>query len=297
MLRRTLLAGACIAAAGCGGGGDAEAPVVASTTQLKDLAAQVAGQRVPVRGLLGPNSDPHGYEPRPSDVRALEGATVILRSGGDVDEWLPELADSAGAGARPVDVGASVGAAGGDPHWWQDPLAARRAVTVIERALTRADPAGRSAYTRNARRLRARLTRLHREVGGCVARVPRSQRVLVTTHDALGRFARRYGLTVVGALIPSRSTQAQPSSGDTARLVGQIRRRRVRAIFPERSLSPKLEQAVARETGAKVGDALWADSLGPAGSSGATYVESIASNTAAIVAGLSGGRVACRPSV
>jgi zinc/manganese transport system substrate-binding protein/manganese/iron transport system substrate-binding protein len=100
-------------------------------------------------------------------------------------------------------------------------------------------------------------------------------------------------LKVIGAVIPSLSTQAQPSAGDTAKLVAQIRRERVRAIFAESSVNPKVEQAIAREAGAKVGHPLWADSLGPAGSDGATYLRSIASNTRSMVDGLTGRSGAC----
>ncbi len=129
----------------------------------------------------------------------------------------------------------------------------------------------------------------------CIESVPASQRRLVTTHDALGYYADRYGIEVVGALIPSLSTEAQPSAGDTAELVEQIRDEGVNAVFPESSLSPKLERAVSREAGAEVGARLWADTLGPKGSDGATYIGSVASNTEALVAGFSGGRRSCRP--
>ena len=142
-----------------------------------------------------------------------------------------------------------------------------------------------------------RLERLDRAVAACIGKVPAAGRTLVTTHDALGYYARRYGIRVVGAVIPSRSTVAQPSAGETAELVETIRREHVKAIFAESSVNPKVEAAIARETGAKVGAALWADTLGPAGSDGATYIDSIASNTAALVEGLSGGEVTCRPAV
>ncbi len=129
-----------------------------------------------------------------------------------------------------------------------------------------------------------------------MGRIPARRRKLVTTHDALGYYAGRYGIEVVGAVLPSLSTQAQPSAKDVQALVDQIRRTGVRAIYPESSINAKLERAVARESGAEVGRSLWADTLGPAGSSGATYTQSIASNTEAIVDGLTGGAVHCRPS-
>ena len=132
-------------------------------------------------------------------------------------------------------------------------------------------------------------------MAACIDEIPARLRRLVTTHDALGYYADRYGLDVIGAVLPSLSTQAQPSARDIQELVDQIERAGVRAIYPESSVNPKLERAVARESGAKVGAALWADTLGPEGSSGATYVESIAANTRAIVDGLTGGEVTCSP--
>ena len=143
-----------------------------------------------------------------------------------------------------------------------------------------------------ARYLR-RLRKLDREVRRCIAQLPPGDRKLVTTHDALGQYADRYGLEVIGAVIPSRSSQAQPSSKDVGELVDQIKKEKVKAIFPESSLSSKLEDAIARESGAKVGGRLWADTLGPKGSSGATYIESIEANTRTIVEGLSGGKISC----
>ncbi|MBA3358413.1 MAG: zinc ABC transporter substrate-binding protein [Thermoleophilaceae bacterium] len=291
------------AAAGCGddgagGSGSASLTAVATTTQVGDFVRQVGGERVEVQQILEPNADPHDYEPRPSDVAALEQAAAVFRSGGDLEEWLDELIDSAGGEAKPIALIDSVRTIGGegevDPHWWQDPGNAESAVNAIRDALAQADPGGRDTYRRNAAAYVLRLRRLDRDVAGCIERVPPRQRKLVTTHDALGYYAERYGLEVVGALIPSLSSQAQPSSKDTADLVGQIERLGVRAIFPESSLNPKLERAVARETGAEVGDALWADTLGPKGSSGATYLDSIQANTDAIVRGLTGGEANCR---
>jgi ABC-type Zn uptake system ZnuABC Zn-binding protein ZnuA len=289
--------------AGCGesdsasSSSDEGASVVATTTQVGDLVRQVGRGRVEVTQLLRPGTDPHSYEPRPSDAVALAETDVVFRSGGDLDEWLGDLIESAGGDAETVELSDALRTRSDDPHWWQDPRNAVRAVGAIARALADADPEGRRRYAANARAYARRLRRLDRAVAACIDRIPPAKRKLVTTHDALGYYADRYGLTVVGALIPSLSTAAQPSAGDVRELVEQIEREGVEAIFPESSLEPRLERAVAGETGAEVGGALWADALGPEGSSGATYVESIQSNTEAIVAGLTGGAERCRPRV
>jgi ABC-type Zn uptake system ZnuABC Zn-binding protein ZnuA len=287
---------AALVAAGCGDGSDSASgqTVVATTTQVADLVRQVGGDRVSVDGLLRPGGDPHDYEPRPSDVAAVARADLVFRSGGEVDEWLDEVISGAGGDAEVVSLIDSVRRLGDDPHWWQDPLAAVRALETIRARLSELDPEGRAAYRRNAERATRALRRLDRRIAACVDRVPPAKRKIVTTHDALGYFARRYGIEVVGAVIPSLSTQAQASAGDVQRLVEQIRSEGVEAIFPESSVNPDIERAIAREAGARIGDSLYADSLGKAGSAGDTYARALAWDARALVSGMSGGRVDCR---
>ena len=279
-MRRSVLILA-VLAAGCGAGAPAgDGPrVVATTTQLADMARNVAPS-AQVTTLLTANTDPHSYEVRPRDVKALAKADVVLRSGGETDEWLDGALDSAGVDPDAVvDAGRAAGLEGDDPHWWQDPRRAERAVASIGRAIPGADP---GPYA-------ARLRALDAAVEQCLATVPRPQRRLVTSHDALGYFARRYGIDVVGTVIPALSTSAQPSAGDVTRLVDTIRASGVKTIFAESSVNPKVEQAIAREAGARVGPPLWADSLAPGG----TYIGSIADNTRALVEGFTGRPAEC----
>jgi ABC-type Zn uptake system ZnuABC Zn-binding protein ZnuA len=297
-----LLAVAALAAlaGGCGDEGAAAAgrlDVVATTTQAADLARHVAGRRAQVIGLLAPNADPHDYELRARDMKALVHARVVVRSGGDVDAWLGAALDGAGNRAPVVTlldhVVALRTAEGVDPHWWQDPRNAVRAVAAIREALVRADPLHAAGYRARAARYAARLRALDAAVARCLAAVPAAQRRLVTTHDALGYYARRYGIRVVGAVIPSLSSAGQPSAGEVAGLVRTIRAQGVHAIFAERSVNPKVEAAIAAEAGATVGRPLWADTLGEPGTEGATYAGSIAANTRALVAGFTAARRTC----
>jgi ABC-type Zn uptake system ZnuABC Zn-binding protein ZnuA len=278
--------------AGCGGGADHE--VVATTTQAADLARAVAGDRLRVTGLLPANADPHEHELRPQDVKALIGARLVVRSGGDVDAWLDEAIDAAGTAAPVVTLGDAAPRLGDDPHWWQDPRAAIAAVSALRAALARVDPGGADGYARRAAAYTRRLRALDRAVARCIARVPPAERTIVTTHDSLGYYARRYGLRVVGAVIPARTTVAQPSAGEVTELIATIRREHVRAVFAERAVNAKVEAAIARAAGARVGRPLWADTLGPEGSGAATYVDAIAANTDALVDGMTGGAVRCR---
>jgi ABC-type Zn uptake system ZnuABC Zn-binding protein ZnuA len=338
-MRRTLalsssLLAACCFLAACGDDDRAGAPgpdrlrVAATTTQAADLARSVGGERVEVVGLLTPNADPHAYEPRPRDIRALADAQLIVRSGGELDEWLAEAIESSGADAPVVSLIDSVktikggahhhdeaGHAGDeghheedehaeegghadeqeetDPHWWQDPRNGALAATALGAALAKADPQRAADYRAGATDYVQRLRALDTAIAECWQKVPQAQHKLVTTHDALGYYARRYGLEVIGTVIPSLSTAGQASAGETAELVELIEHEKVRAIFAESSVNTKVERAIARETGAKIGRPLWADSLGPPSSGGATYLESLAANTRSMVDGLGRGAVSC----
>ena len=284
--------------AGCGGdetsGGGPS--VVATTAQAADMAGNVAGTGAEVTQILPANADPHEYEPTPGDAEALAGADLIVRSGGEVDGWLDQLIESSGSGATVLTLSDHVrlieGEEGTDPHWWQDPRNAVLAVAAIRDELDRIDPAGTRTFDANARRYSARIERLDRAAADCIDQVPPERRKLVTSHDALGYYADRYGIEVIGAAIPALSTQAQASAGETADLVELIRAEGVRAIFPEAGVSPDLEETIASEAGAEIGDQLWADTLGPEGTAASTYLGSIRSNTEAIAAGL--GDAQCR---
>jgi ABC-type Zn uptake system ZnuABC Zn-binding protein ZnuA len=291
ILLLALLAVAALSACGDAGGSGGDAPrVVATTTQAADLAGEVAGDRAEVTSLLKPNSDPHGYEPRAGDVKALADADLVVRSGGEVDEWLQEAQRGAGSEAPVLTLGRHTRE---EPHWWQDPRAALHAVGVLRDGLTKADAGGKAQYAANADRYSGELRRLDAAIARCIATIPPARRKLVTTHDALGAYAQRYGLEVIATVIPSRSTRGQASAGETAELVRAIRREGVPAVFAESSVRSDVEAAIAREAGARVAPPLWADTLGPQGSSGATYLASMEANTHTIAAALGGDLDRC----
>ena len=144
----------------------------------------------------------------------------------------------------------------------------------------------RASYLRSLRTLDSKIAT-------CFAQVPRGRRKLVTSHDAFGYFAAHYGITIVGAVIPSQTTQAQPSAREVAQLIALIRREHVKAIFPESSINPQLADQIARETRATAKYTLYGDTLGPAGSPGATYVGMERANADSMVRGFTGGRDHC----
>src|SRR4051794_12375773 len=279
--------------------------VVATTTQLGDIVRQVGGRHVAVTQILHPNTDPHEYEPRPNDVRATAGADLVIESGLGLDDWRDKVVKAVGGGPRILVVGDHVptrlpGESSGpdasryDAHWWHDPRNVEAAVATIRGALDRADPAARRGIDRNAAAFLSRLRGLDAGIAHCMSAVPTGRRKLVTDHDAFGYFARRYGVEIVGAVIPSQTTQAQPSAGSLADLARLVRRDRVRAVFPESSLNAKLAAAIARRTGASADYRLYGDTLGPTDSDGATYLTMERHNADAMVRGFTGGRARCR---
>jgi len=292
---------------GCGGSGasDGQLRVVATTTQIGDFVRAVGGDAVAVDQVLEPNTDPHEYEPRPSDVANAAEAKLVFASGDGLDDWIDEVVSDSGSDARVVDLGAIVperlpGESSGaeaspfDPHWWHDPRNAEAAVAEIERQLALADPAHRRRFERNADAYLSTLRGLDRGIARCMRSVPATQRKLVTDHDAFGYFAHRYGIEVVGAVIPSQTTQAQPSAKDLSALAELIEREQVAAIFPETSLSAGVAEAIADQTGASAEYSLYGDTLGPSGSGGATYLRMEAANANAMVRGFTAGRQGCR---
>jgi len=292
-MRAAFLAVVVLAAAGCTQTAIAKPPpgtiaVVATTTQMQDLVRNVGGGRVHVVGILHPNIDPHDFEPTPSTVVALTGAKLVVESGVGLDAWADQLVASAGTSAPVFDASAGLPIRGDDPHWWGDPTLVERAAAALARRLGEVDPGHRAAYARNGARYIRQVARMDAENRRLVATVPPADRKLVTNHDAFGYLAAHYGIRVVGSVFPALSTAAQPSAQDVASLIGRIRAQHVRAIFTESSLDPAVERQIGAEAGARVFADLYGDSLGPAGSPGATYLGMERWNVRAMVAGFLG---------
>ena len=299
-----LAVAASVALGGCGSAATDKPVVVATTTQLGDFARAVGGGAVDVHQILQPNTDPHEYEPRPHDVEATATAKVVLLNGDGLDAWMSKVVSQSDSKATVVNLadvmpsqlpGQSGGAEASavDPHWWHDPRNAEAAVERIRSALGAAFPRDKAGFDRRAAAYVQKIDALDARIARCFAAVPAPERKIVTSHDAFAYFAHRYGIRVVGAIIPSQSTEAEPSAGDIAQLVQQVRREHVRAVFLESSVNGKLAAAVARQTGAIGNLSLYGDTLGPAGSRGATYLGMERANADAIMRGITGGKRGC----
>jgi ABC-type Zn uptake system ZnuABC Zn-binding protein ZnuA len=286
-----ILAGLALASPGVGAGAPHQLRVVATTTQVADFARTVGGTAVHVEGILPPNVDPHDYEAVPGDLKKIDSADLLLVNGvGMEDGWLPGLFQSAHRRVRVVDTSRGLAlhpgtkeTPKGDPHiWFAVPNAAQMVVNIRD-AFALADPPHAPYYRANAARYVRELDTLDKYIFAKIATLPRAQRKLVTDHDAFGYYIGRYGLTLVGAVVPSTSTDAEASAQHLAELVALIRREHVRAIFLESSVNPKLGQQIGREAGVRVITNLYGDTLGPAGSPGETYIKMMRFDTDLIV--------------
>jgi zinc/manganese transport system substrate-binding protein/manganese/iron transport system substrate-binding protein len=289
---------AALLAAGCAGSGDegdgGEAlRVVATTTQVADLAANVGGDRVQVTSLLKPGIDAHDYEPSPADIDTIARADVVLQNGVGLEEWLGDTIESSGFGGPVVDTSQGVrlrmvdGEA--DPHIWQNPRNAQLMAANIERGLATAEPAATADFEANLAAYTKQLETLDAEVERRIDGL--ANRKVVTNHDAFGYYLDRYGLELAGSVIPSFDSSAELSGRDIRDLVAKIKATGVKAIFSETTLPPETAETIGREAGVKVvtgEDALYGDALGPPGSDGDTYLEMIRHNTATFVSNLSG---------
>lgn len=268
--------------------------VVATFSIVADFVREVGGDRVALTTLVGPDGDAHVYSPAPSDSRRLAQAKLIVSNGLGLEGWMARLIKSSGTKAALVEAAKGVKArksddahthGGFDPHAWQDVSNAKVYVVNIRDALASADPAGREVYEANATAYLDALDALDREVRAAVAAIPPERRRIITTHDAFGYFKAAYGLDFVAP--QGVSTEAEPSAKDVARIIQQIRREKIGAVFLENVSDPRLIERIAQETGARIGERLYSDALsapdGPAG----TYIDMMRHNIRAISAALS----------
>ena len=288
-----LLVAGCSTPGGDRGPGGEELRVVATTTQVADLAVNVRGDRVQVTSLLKPGIDAHDYEPSPADLEVIARADLVLQNGVGLEEWLADTIESSGYDGPVVDTsqGVALRQVEGepDPHIWQNPRNAERMAANIERGLATAEPAAAAAFEANLAAYTRRLEALDAEVERQIDSL--ANKKVVTNHDAFGYYIDHYGLELVGSVIPSFDSSAELSGRDIRDLVAKIKTTGVKAIFSETSLPPRAAETIGREAGVRVvtgEDALYGDGLGPPGSDGDTYLKMIRHNTRTIVSNLSG---------
>lgn len=291
-------AAAAVLGAACGGddnGGDG-VRVVATTTQIGALVREVAGDRVQLTVLLAAGADAHDYEPSPQDSRTIRQADLVLKNGIGLDDWLDDVVKNSGTKARVVvategiepiegeahdDHGHDHGE--GDPHVWHDPENVKVMAKNIAEALADVDDVNAATYRANAEAYAKKLDDVDREIMALFAPIPPAQRKVVTNHESLNYFARRYQLEIIGAIVPGTAKEAQPSAQDLAKLTDLIRSEGVKAVLAEAEIDPKVAEQLAKDTGVRVVTGVYADSLGPAGS-GADTIDGMLLHNARLIA-------------
>ena len=288
----------CLAATGCSAAASDGRTVVVTTNILGDLTRNVVGDEAELTVLMGPNADPHSFGISAQQAAALENAGLVVYNGLGLEEGVLRHVEAAeAAGAATLAVGEEIdaipyaeGDAAGqpDPHFWTDPTRVRTAVEAIaDRVVAEVDGIDAEAVRANAASYLEQLDELDRWTAEQFADIPADRRRLVTNHHVFGYLAQRYDFEILGAVIPSGTTLASPSSADLASLAEAIRAAGVPAVFADSSQPDRLAQVLAEQAGLEVAVVpLFSESLTEPGKGAGTYLELMRANTEAIVTGL-----------
>ncbi|WP_110634137.1 metal ABC transporter substrate-binding protein [Salinicola salarius] len=271
--------------------------VVTSFSILDDMVSTIGGDHVSVTSLVGPDGDAHAFSPRPADAQSLADADLVVVNGLQLEGWIDRLIDASGyegevvVASNGIDTRSFEGhedegdhddhdhAADGeeehhhhgdvDPHAWQDLENGEQYARNIRDALVKADPAHADAYRANAERYIDEMEALDKEAKARLSRIPASDRLIITSHDAFGYFADAYDLELLSPV--GINTLAEPSASDMGHLIQQIESSHARALFLENMTNPALINQLHEETGIAIGGTLYADALTAEGE-GSTYL-------------------------
>jgi zinc/manganese transport system substrate-binding protein len=265
-----------LVATGCGAeadGTDSGAPlVVVTSTILGDIVESVAGDAAEVEVLLPRGADPHDFSPSVRQAEAMSRADLLVQNGRGFEEGLADSIDTAAdSGVELFTLTDHVDLIDEDPHVWTDPTRLVPAVEALGARLT--DVTGDPAVPERAAAYAEELATLDADIEATLADIPDSERVLVTNHEVFAYFAARYGFDVVGAVIPSTSTRAEPSAADIDELADTIAAQGVAAIFVETSSNADLAETLADSVGDVEVVTLYTESLGEPGSDADTYLD------------------------
>ncbi|MBT9288936.1 metal ABC transporter substrate-binding protein [Prosthecodimorpha staleyi] len=290
-------------------------PVVATFSILGDFVRQVGGDRVAVKILVGPNGDAHVYNPTPADAKSVAGAKVVFVNGLGFEGWMQRLVKASGtkapivtattgitpremadddddhdhdpkAKAKGKDAHAGHDHGATDPHAWQSVANAKTYIANVRDGLIAADPDGKATYEANAGAYLAKLETLEADVKGAIEKIPASERRVLTSHDAFGYFSGAYGITFLAP--QGISTEAEATAKDVAKLIRQIKKEKVKAVFIENMTDGRIVERIAKETGIRLGGSIYSDSLSPETGPAATYIDMVRHNVKLLTAAMAG---------
>lgn len=260
--------------------------VVASFSVLADMVREVGGPLVEVHALVGPDADAHVFSPTPAHVQRLLQAELVVVNGLGFEGWLDRLVKAAGY-RGPLLVASSgiqprQGGRHADPHAWQSLVHAGRYVENIRAALVQAMPHAAAQLDARAADYQRRIAALDQSIRQRMQQVPEQDRVVMTTHNAFAYFGEAYGVEFRAA--QGWNTGSEASAAQVARLIEQLRRQRVRALFVENISDPRLLERMAAESNARVGGRLYSDALSGPGTPGESYLGMMRHNAEALLA-------------
>jgi ABC-type Zn uptake system ZnuABC Zn-binding protein ZnuA len=259
--------------------------ILTSTPLLADVTRNIAGDRLQVESLLPAGSDPHSYQPTPQDAARVAKSKLIIVNGAGYEQFLKSLLENTGGETTIVEASAGVTpseeAGSIDPHMWLDPNNMIVYAGNIRDALTRLDPEGDVVYKSNTDSYITQLKALDSWIQQQAGQIPAEKRLLITNHESLGYFAKRYGFTVAGTVIESFSSDASPSAKQLAALIDQVRSSGAPAIFLDAADNDTFARQIADETGVWVVTDLHLESLTD-GPPAATYLDMMKYNVTQI---------------
>lgn len=282
------------AASACIASGSDRSGIVVTTNILGDLVKNVVGDQAEVTVLMEAGADPHSFGVAAQQAASLEHAALLVHNGLGLEEGVlshieaavaagvPDLA--VGEQVDPIDYTSDESAGQPDPHFWTDPVRVGEAVDIIAGKVIEHVPGiDADAVRADAEAYRAQVDDLHAATTELFDRIPAEHRKLVTNHHVFGYLAQRYDFEVIGAVIPSGTTLASPSSSDLKSLADAVTASGVPVVFADSSQPERLIEAMAEETGQDIAIVpLFTESLSEPGQGAGTYLEMAASNAAAI---------------
>ncbi|MGO9580814.1 MAG: metal ABC transporter solute-binding protein, Zn/Mn family [Desulfobaccales bacterium] len=291
----------CLAGSGTEARAEKRVKVIASFSILGDMVKNVGGDQVEVTALVGPNGDAHVYEPTPNDAKAVAAADLVVVNGLGMEGWMDRLIKTSGykgpivvatKGIKPREMTAEEEPGAKpehkiDPHAWQNLANGQSYVDNITKGLSAVDPAGASIYKANAKAYKAKLAELDKWVKTEFAGIPRPKRRMITSHDAFGYFGAAYGITILSPV--GFSTESEAAAGDIAKLINQIRKEKITAVFIENVSDPRLVEQIGKESGVTLGGELYSDALSKPEGPAPTYIDMFKNNVPKIVAAMRKG--------
>ncbi|MBK9332365.1 MAG: zinc ABC transporter substrate-binding protein [Ignavibacteria bacterium] len=261
---------------------------VSSINIISDIVKNIGGDKVESYSICGVGVDPHSYHPKPSDPRLISKSNIVFINGFNLEHWIEEMIEGAGSGKKIITASEGItpitddkGFGDPDPHAWFDVKYAKIYAQNIAKGLSEVDPTNAVYYNENLKKYLTELDNLDNWIKDEIVKIPEDQRILITSHDAFRYFGKAYGMEVNG--LQGISTEAKVRTEDYKNIIDLIKSRKIKSVFIETSVNPKLLEQISGETGVVVGGTLYSDSIGNEGTPEGSYTGAVKFNVNTIV--------------